>query len=181
MHYKNDNNYAKGRLEGTYLSYRGNVVLVEELGPRTFHYLVGPKFDERMVGNTNDLNLTPIKLGYSNSGNNTSYLLRIPARRWKQGVDQQAVATLSTHHGNGAGAGGKDFQFTHKGQYPDIKHAVDKAEKRNRAFAFSRSFAVLPNKRLEYKGRYVVGKIEGGVPVLSKKYQYLERLLAENG
>ena len=181
MHYRNDNDYAKGRIEGTYLSYKGCVVLVEQLGARTFHYLVGPKFDERKTGNTKDLSLTPIKLGYSNGGNNTSYLLRIPARRWKQGVDPQAVATLSTYYGDGVGVGGKDFHFTHKGLYPSVKEATEKAIKRKRVYAFSRSFAVLPDKKVEYRGRYVVGKVENNRVVLLDKFNYLERLLVEHG
>jgi len=179
--YKNDIDYARGRLTNTYISYKDELVFIEELGKDKFRYKTGAAWGESLVGEVNNIDMTPIKLGYTNYKGRTHYLMRMPARRWKQGIDKQGVASVSTHYGDGMEVKGSDFRYAFKGDYPSLNRSIKKAKETGKPVAFSRVFALLPNMGLEYKGRNVVGKIDDyGRPLLDRKYLWLEEALREN-
>jgi len=179
--YKEDGDYARGRLNNTFVKYKGELVFVEELWNTRFRYKTGLNWGKSLIGDTNNIDLSPIKLGYTNYKNRAHYLMRIPARRWKQGADKQGVTSVSTHYGDGTEVRGSDFRYTFKGDYPSLVHATKEAKEMGYPVAFSRVFAILPNMSLEYKGRNVVGKIDNyGRPLLDRKYLWLEEALREN-
>lgn len=182
MIYENDIEYARGRLRNTYVVYQGKLVFVVEVRRGSFSYKTSRQGENIYEGKLKDLDIKPMKLGYSNYKDNARYFMRIPARRWKQGIDNQSTYSVSTHNGDGGVMKIGDMKYVLKGEYPPIKVAKSVAERLNRPIAFSRTFAVMPDKTIEYKGKHIVGKINDfGAPQLSRKFWWLEEALFENG
>jgi len=180
--YDDNLEYAKGRLEGTVVRVGNEPVLVMGVNA------VGGKIVSRVVplddlGNEKivkvaDLNLEPVPLGYVNHQGGAYYVTRKPMRRdWKQGLRQNNICFV--------GAEGfydmpwYDIQKTILGEYPKPLDAIDQVTRgRLKSVAFSRDFSVDNQRRLNYKGRHVVGTYDK-MFTLSPKYNYLNEYLQE--
>ncbi len=183
MMYEQDRDYARGRLVNTYVVYKDKLVFVLDIGGRmgnlTMIYKTDPNSDDIHEGKLKDVDIAPIKLGYSNYREDAKYLMRVPARRWKQGIDDQATRAITSRGGDKRARFG-DLSFVFQGTYPNLLKAVKNAVANGRSTAFSRVFAILPDMSLEYKGRDIVGKYENNRLVLDRKYLWLEEALRDN-
>ncbi|NOQ73264.1 MAG: hypothetical protein GQ574_14755 [Crocinitomix sp.] len=182
--YLKDIDYARGRLTGTFVVYKKSLVFVVDVArgkAPTFAYVNRPDEGEDIKeGLLKDVDLTPIKLGYSNTGVVAKYLMRKPSRRWKQGVDKGGVVAQSTFGLGFIGVGTKDLKFVHKGHYPSLEEATNRAKEGGGVVAFSRTFAITAKGEIEYKGAHIVGDMVGGVrTVLNKEFLWLGEALRD--
>jgi hypothetical protein len=96
--YGTDYEYAATRLSGTIVRIGTQPVYVKDIGHDTgeVYYLSG-------VGNKtkkchlDDLDLSPIPLGYINVGRDASYVQRIPSRSYKQGLHGNSLYSKKLH------------------------------------------------------------------------------------
>lgn len=126
-----------------------------------------------------DINLTPVPLGFFNLGGKMIFACRKPMRKdWKQGLSVNSLVLY--------GADKRDFSFsflTHAimGVYPTYQDAITYTRKtRNRSMAFSRDFGISSKGdsiSLIYR-KYIVGEIKGDVAVLNPDKYFLEQHLA---
>lgn len=100
-----------------------------------------------------DLDITPVPLGYVNTNHQAAYLTRRPMRQdWRQGLRSLNGAFVGPHHWEDMGL--KKLADTIEGIYPTYKQVIGKVV-RNPAgegsMAFSRELAVNIEKQLLYK------------------------------
>jgi hypothetical protein len=172
-HYTNQV-YAAGRLEGTVV----NTVDGEPV------YIENVKEDEYVIRSLsllqlkrvkpNQIDLTPVKLGWCNVDGTAYYLSRVPVRKWKQGLHPENIAVDGVHKFGAS----LPFELvslglhnTIKGVYPSYQGLVKNGVPHKKA-AFHRSWAMDYNKSLWYKGR-IVGSIVGGIPHFNASESYL--------
>lgn len=130
-----------------------------------------------------DLDVTPVKLGYVNVSGDAIYLQRAPVRHGpgNQGLCQRNCLS--------SGPGLFEFptdalRLCIMGRYPSYSKALaaSKIKKRNgkeKTIAFNRHWAIRAGKELLYKNKEVAGSIVNGKPVLFEKFKYLEEYLGE--
>lgn len=182
--------YAVSRLVDTVIMYKGRAFYVtdirENLNVRGTIVLTG---EEHTVDQDDpDLRFDCPPVGYINTPRGAVYAMRIPQRRWKQGIDMRA---LVDHRGRRIE--GVDMQMVShclEGNYPKFEHSIKKKAEgrnpfrmepeRNRKIAFSKNFCIDPSGRqvLEYKGD-PVGYIEDNLPILEDRFEYLKESLEE--
>lgn len=86
---------VQARLSGTIVRYQGNPIFIDAVNVRNpLHVLAHDcitkvKFD--IHSSDVELDISSPPLGYVNTEDNCTYLTRVPARRFKQGVDAGAV------------------------------------------------------------------------------------------
>jgi hypothetical protein len=127
-----------------------------------------------------DIDLTPVPLGFFNMGGKMSFACRKPMRKdWKQGLSLNSLVLY--------GVDKRNFSFSYltetiMGTYPTYQQSVSYVNKtKNRSMAFSRDFGISNKEeegsKLIYR-KYVVGEIKNGVAVLSPDKYFLEQHLA---
>ncbi len=127
-----------------------------------------------------DLDLSPVPLGYANTGGTANYLARIPRRRWKHGLDSAAIESTTPRGRNTFRfrEGGLDYLAkTITNEYPTLaaaRAAVDGGVASS--VAFCRLFAVAP-KTVYYKGvKCGTWDAKANDVVLSNHMSYLREL-----
>jgi len=176
--YEDNLEYAKGRLELTLVRVKEEpffVHTVKNIGKTmvaegVFFYKEG----EISVVKMSDLNLEPVPLGYINYGPSAYFLLRKPARKWKQGLNTGNMGFVGAQ-------GFRDFppremRETVLGIYPTFKDSLNLI-KTHVKVAFCREFAITENKHILYRERNV-GKVDKLVS-LEPRYNYLSEYLEE--
>ena len=130
--------YARSRLLGTMVFAKGKPVVVEDCYDQ---HLVGfdPSTKEMFEYDWEDVDLKPPSVGYINHGTRASYLMRYPARQWKQGIRLGQFQNLP----NGVRLTGPSFlkAVTHK--FPKANKCVEdllNEEKISEAFDKNFSF-----------------------------------------
>lgn len=129
-----------------------------------------------------DLDLTPVSLGYINCAGQAAYIMRIPIRR---GPANQGLRQENSVCSNGRRLYGLPMDALRNcilGKYPTFEKAVQgsvtKKDGAVKCIAFNRHWAI-HGKYLLYKNNLVVGTIEKGKPVLDDKFKHLKESLAE--
>lgn len=126
-----------------------------------------------------DLDLTPVPLGFVNVTKRMVYIMRKPMRRdWHQGLHHNSIATCGALRPS-------DVQISWlaqpiKNQYPSFERAL-KDMKSRLSIAFSRDFGVMQDGSdllLRYR-RYTVGTILNNRPLLSHDKLFLQQHLEE--
>lgn len=186
--YVEDPSYASSKLGDSIVSYNGFPHQVLEVSSR------GLTVIRDMIGNTNrevgleDLDLTPFKLGYMNSGRMAHYLMRIPSRQWRQGL---RTGLIYSYTGGGLGIFRDPMGFVNmvRGVYPSPGDVFDMlVNDEVDSYAFSRSFRLSksthkkPRFFLSWKGRQVGEATMGDRRLnikLAKDYEYLSEMLEE--
>ena len=85
--YGDDWQYADSRLQGTIVRHDGKAVLVEGVGKKGAVISLLRADTEPKIVKLDDLDLSPVKLGFCNINMDVSYLTRMPMRRdWRQGL-----------------------------------------------------------------------------------------------
>lgn len=178
--------YASQRLEGTIVSFKGKPVRIDRcLLYKTrifaeFRSLNNPEKYEKVP--LEELDLTPIKLGFVNTKYGVCYLGRIPLRKdWKQGTRTQNMRIMW---------GGidirwvsdKDLYRTIVGKYPSFNTALEETVNTGLGIAFHKHFALMQEKDgvfLLYKFLGKVGDIVNNKPQLFDNYQFLNESLEQ--
>lgn len=123
------------------------------------------------------VNMRPVPLGYMNSHSKGAfYLMRTPARRYKQGLDLTKIifknfalppVKLSQSH--------KALHRCITGYYPKLESAKEAAGVLGVPIAFSRELAVDHRSNLHYKG-VIVGSIKDKLKIM-EHYHYMDKCL----
>jgi len=177
------------RLSGTILTYGGQAIRVIGAREDLKLHCVKLRNGEEVVIDQDDEQLSFIApaLGYINSTMGAFYLMRQPARRYKQGIDMSRIYVHGTGRLHPAiRENTRALADCFEGVYPTIEQAKGKfggknpfKQERIRSVAFSRKFAIADGGngfKLEYRGR-IVGEFQDNHPVLERKFEYLQELL----
>lgn len=122
-----------------------------------------------------DIDLTPVKLGFVNTNRGIGYLARISLRKdWKQGLRMNNLRSCF-------GVGIDDLRDIDlyrviKGKYPSFNTALENTVCDGIPRAFSRNFAIAivnDTPSLFYKWAGIVGTIENGRPKIATEFEYL--------
>ena len=123
----------------------------------------------------NDVDLTPVPLGYVNLGDRVAYVQRIPARKYKQGLNNENFWGDVDLRGN-------DLANCILGKYPTYAKAIETVIRMQCDVAFSRHWAVAhQGHRIMYRGRDVGHYKEDGKVELSPGNEHLIECLQEAG
>lgn len=187
LHYGMDWDYARSRLKGSVIKYLGKPVFVDAYYDNhvvNMCYLGDDFwFVEKFSPETFDL--SPVKLGYSNIMLGITYLARIPARYWKQGLTQETLFSSTQP----VSITSREVRDTILGVYPKISACCESilCEESN-ARAFSRNFALGREKDSTFKLLFrekPVGfmtwnyKAENVNIELKEDYQFLAEMLQD--
>jgi hypothetical protein len=182
---------ANMRLQGTIVRYEGQPIQIHEVVgvDAAIKLVVMGLVDEevqRLGLDDPELNLDPVPLGYVNEGKGTSYVERIPIRKWKHGLHRENV-----HIRGDMVELGRDVIRTRYmadtilGVFPTLPEALQSVvEGRRKETAFNRKFSLRMDEEtgivnLMYRTERV-GFVMDGKPQLGPKMQYLkEELEAE--
>ena len=183
--------YAKERLSNTVIRINNKVVYVSHREGWNYEvYDLKSRETEVVDLRKADVDLNPVPLGYINKGGSAYYTTRRPVRRWKQGLDQEALRVIvgdnDVRHAMVMGLlTSTSIVDCIENKYPSINKAVTSIAKGGcSSMAFCRSFAIgnLKGKRgtytLLYKGTGVGLVTKKGVD-LSSKYSYLKESIEE--
>ena len=183
--YSDDLDYAKKRLNGTLVrKTEGSPFLVQEVvkeGDTTACLGTDLTTSEFLSTPLDEIDLTPVPLGFANHGDKMSFFCRRPLRRdWKQGLSTGNVVIY--------GEAKRDFNWnmltnTILNKFPkldEVIHYVKKGSARSKAF--SRDFGLSSSNGdtlLVYR-KFVVGRLDGGNLVLNRDKFFLEEHLRES-
>lgn len=171
--------YARSRLPETIVRLtNGKPIFIQSvLANKVYYNHLGE--DEQRVCKLSDLNINPVPLGYVNEGNNAFYLTRSPVREdWRQGLRSRTMRVVGALGGMGFDLDDNSIAKTILGEYPSFKTALKNAEA-GAATAFSRNFAILPGRTLQYKGRFECGLINQFGPALHRNMFWVQEELEE--
>ncbi len=147
-----------------------------------FHELISQKSNRVGISREKDFDLTPVNLGYINYGKNSLYSWRNPARRFKQGLNEE---TFVIH--NGAPRDiltSKALGETILNIYPALDVCIQNLlDKSINEIAFHRKFCLYRSNNsigIKYKGSSVIGHIgKDGLIRMVPNMGYLDSLLME--
>ena len=148
-----------------------------------FRYLKSNREDYTMLIEEN-VDISPVPLGYVNLDTETVYTQRIPERRWKQGLCAEGFhaigrASLITEVFNN----GTCLADTILGNYPPFKNSLQLMQHpQTISTAFCRIFAIQKKEENEYLLMHIgreVGKIENERPTLNNSFTHLTEALGE--
>lgn len=181
---------AEMRLNGTVLSYDGKAIKVMGVDDELRLYSVFIRSGEEKIINQDDprLSFIPPTLGYINTETEALFSMRVPARRYKQGLDIRTVY-FSPRNRDVRRHQERFFVDCLENIYPTIEQCMRKLgggtnpfkQDVCRSVAFSKKFAIgsgVGFSTLLHKGREV-GHFEGTIPVLSDRFSYLQECLDE--
>ena len=150
--YNSDVTYASAKLTDSMISLNGTPVQVRAVNSRG--QVTWRSFQDEGVNNLTEFDLEPFKLGYCNNNGVATYLRRIPARHWRQGL---RTGTLSGSYGV-PNLLSKYFRDCVSGFYPCLEESDELISCGEvNSVAFSRNFSLKKNV-LSYKGRPVGSK-----------------------
>lgn len=175
--YGKDYNYAGTRLAESIvrLASNGEPVYVHFIENNGNTQVTIMKDGENKFVHCDDLDCSPIRLGYVNHNNGASYIQRMPMRRdWKQGARNNNCVSSNIRLN---GIPYEQLRKTVLGEYPTFIQAATT----NRRCAFARHWAT-HRKVLLYKEQEV-GSIEtingNKVPILKDEFKHLQEYLTE--
>lgn len=182
--YATDPAYASAKLSGSLVRLGLNPIIINEVDESGDTFYMTPRGQEGIC-NLADLDLEPVPLGYVNHPTGTSYVTRIPARHWRQGLRDGLI------HSRGATSvrisiRDSSLVSTILNRYPTMEscfdaivngETVERAFSRDFALATARSNCTLLYQTLRVG---VVSFVRGGYTTqFSSDYQYLQELYQE--
>ncbi len=178
-----DAEYAHTRLAGTVVKLNEGLVYVERVTTRDnvpivkyFHITrIG---SDLMTCRLDDIDTTPINLGYVDLDTGAMFVARAPMRQdWRQGL---RLNNLRNARGQQININLDKLLQPHLNQYTSLAEASRVASRTGYTQAFSRNFAVSADGSLIHKGRSVCGQVEGGMPTLLPRFNFLAESLQES-
>jgi hypothetical protein len=193
---------AESRLRSTVVMYDGKPVWVDHVvrgtGPSGLSVQIYslPRLREKREVDLFDpkLNMRNIPLGYVNYGHDALYLTRMPARRFKQGLNSENVHIprdkMFNEHGDRINWGtiysSQGFADSMSGKFPSFEEAAKKLadESEFKSVAFSRVFALSRNPLglniLLYKGNEVAWSESHAFKLPGNK-SFLQQVIEQHG
>lgn len=174
--------YARGRLVGTIVRVGGKAAHIDELTKTTVKYT---DFIEgrAALAKIDEMDITPVPLGYCNTMGLSTYLVRYPVRQdWKQGLRHKTLKTI----------GPKELRITSdmipwvdvfktiNGMYPKflevVKHLHD--DRGLRSEAYCRDFAIYQDMTIMYKEQFTIGTVvdieaNDGVVSIKEEFEWI--------
>lgn len=181
--------YANSRLADTYILDDGHISYVkgvsQDTGMAILRKLSKDGLDPQYKKHCNDLDLTPIRLGYVNVTKHCVYTSRTPKRRdYRQGLSGNTLRISSV---NNVLLNGFKFHWLEApalNNYPKFSKCLDNLLAGNRSSqAFSRDFCLHydgNNVEIHYRGESVVGRVINGAPDLLENFSYLKERLSKH-
>lgn len=177
---------ARERLPGSYISLSDltpiYVADVDSGGGVEYRVSGGNEFK---VGNLEEMNFSPIQLGYVNSAGSVGYICRMPSRHWRHGVRNNTVY-IRNNTGARVSLDDPGLVNTSRGVFPSLDEAMDLVENGEARYtAFSRHYAIGHYRQglSLFRKTTLVGKVSlvGQSPTLelSDRYGFLSDELKE--
>lgn len=165
---------------GSLVRYRDKVIYVRTVHDDMTATVVNVLDDSKSNVPINDLDLTPIKIGYifDERHNMPLYIERIPKRAWRQGLTAENLKVRNNRGIRVDVAGGRLIKKAVKPDYPKIREAMSLSKDLGSDIPFHRQFSVDYKGRIRYK-TVMVGKWNGKTFDLDKQYTFLKELLGE--
>ena len=173
---------ANMRLRRTIVMHGGRPVYIQEI----MHHDLEVFGTDLLTGKDQKLpslrrkswDFRPVRLGYVNfAREHAAYLRRVPARRWKQGLDCDQLPFRNEKLTSPA------LARTILGQYPSFEKAVERTDAYEVDTAFHKDWAVSSIGENEYVLKYRdrhVGEVNDELEYhLLDKYEFLEEALQE--
>ena len=164
---------ASMRLDRTIVRYNDQPIYIHRVNEHfrlEAHYLkTGDRVPEDALQEPEAFDFSPVLLGYANGVRcDATYVTRVPRRRWKQGLNAEAIK----------GMGGRDMAgpYLYKtivNDYPTFSKALRRSVDYNYATAFHRHYAVFNSGTLVSYKRTVIGEVVDGKIVVMPAYIYL--------
>ena len=185
LSYSSDPRYAADKLHNSVVSYNGWPIRVRYIDNMEVCFNFLGDGIERFC-DLEDLDLTPIKLGYVNLARKISYLSRIPARYYRQGLREHILNSKGVPYRQLD----KYLNNTVRGVYPNFERCIEYTFNKDRiGAAFCRKFGLIqahPNAehknaiKLQYRGLNV-GEVDVKKDeiILDDSYLYLNETLQE--
>jgi hypothetical protein len=181
--YGKDYEYASSRLENTIVRLGGEPVMVQRVdmdGVCMYNLLKDGGDAEFKRVEIDKLDLHPVPLGYVNKGAYCGFLTRIPKRHdWRQGLRKNNSMILRGANISYNGIYGKPLHRCIVGSYPSYKVCVQKIRAGGQHnIAWCRDFCLNHDGSVQYKGSFIVGRLDmdDGVELI-KEFQYLQEKL----
>lgn len=177
-----DNNM---RLMGTVIRLKNSPIMVLEFSGEImeFEFLRTNK-SSRVPIDDERINIKPVPLGYVYDGSRCGYLMRVPRRRYKQGLELNATI----FNGRGINYNTRNLADTIQGRYSPLSSAYEEINNREDIYSipFSRQFCLVRNVNDEFspylgwKG-YIVGNLnrDTGRFDLLPNWSFLEGTIEE--
>lgn len=180
----NDRDYAAQRLHNTIIREGKTPVLIIDIPPAGSCSVLKLSTNRERKVDYNLLDMTPVPLGFINYDDTCFFAVRKPMRRdWRQGLRSNNFFSCSPDYRYLTIDKGmyKQLAKTIEGDYPSFTRALNIVHGGfTRFVAFSRGFCISNEDELFYKAKFKVGGIKNGVPVLARKFNYLDRVLKES-
>jgi hypothetical protein len=189
--YSTDLSYANNRLTETVVLHKDKPVWVSNVDIDSgIVFCVALPSNNRFEVDLQELDLTPIELGFVNEQYNCYYLQRVPSRQWRQGLRASQITSVT-------GSYIRQYSITTSsgfvnmvlGKYPSPEECLESfinEEASSKAFSkhfgFSRSGRKDKSLDLMFRGvRVGIAKIGTSriITELDKKFFYLDEFLEE--
>jgi len=183
-----DVNHANLRLSGTIVRLGGLPIYISEVYDDwsvRAKYLLSYK-DLRIPNllNSEQLDISPVPLGFCQMEESASYLMRIPRRRTKQGLSEDSINSHDAPRNSimESKAYSQSLGNTIINKYPPLKAALKMLGKGFNSVGIARNWALYHQGTrilLLYKYHGQVGELANGVFSLTEEYRYLQESLDE--
>lgn len=178
-----DAEYANTRLAGTVVKLKTNLIFVDRVSVRgdvnvARYFPINMMGGELMQCRLDEIDTTPINLGYVDLDHGAMFITRAPMRQdWRQGL---RLNNLRNSSGQQINISLDKLLQPHTNRYPSLEVAATQARRVGVSRAFSRDFAVSAEGQLIHKGRAVCGQVDGGMPTLLPRFNFLAESLQES-
>lgn len=189
--YGNDLNYADSRIRNTIVKTPDQPLLVERFAEqeddagnvKRLALGFGLDSEDLVSVPTDDIDLTPFRLGYVNKYSRAIYIVKVPKRQdWRQGLRLEQLQSLSgvaiKYLNN------RDLRHMLMNKYPTLDECVLKLEEAlaegnhtNVGFAWHYDWALLEGFKVQYRGNRIVGQLVNNQVILDDQYTYLREAL----
>lgn len=157
--------YAQSRLVGTVVRVKGKAAYIDQITAKRISYIdwVTGGAEEAKI---EDMDITPVPLGYCNTMKVTPYLVRYPVRQdWKQGLRHKTLKTICNHDIKVISEmiPWADVFKTINGEFPKFEEVLKIIHDNKgdiRSMAYSRDFAIYADKTVWYKEQFAIGTVE---------------------
>ena len=157
--------YAQSRLVGTVVRVKGKAAYIDQITAKRISYTdwVTGGAEEAKI---EDMDITPVPLGYCNTMKVTPYLVRYPVRQdWKQGLRHKTLKTICNHDIKVTSEmiPWADVFKTINGEFPKFEEVLKIIHDNRgvvRSMAYSRDFAIYSDKTVWYKEQFAIGTVE---------------------
>lgn len=178
--YGDDWDYADTRLATTVVRHAYKPFLVNRVDAGGV--VRGQYLDEKLPRTTHvpldQLQLTPVSLGFVNTEEGACYVVRIPKRNdWRQGLRRGTMRSLTCKPTEAISL--RDLSDTIKGIYPTIE-ACRNIVPHTGTVAWCRNFCITNDGGIMYKNLGIVGRFAGAEFRLSDEFSYLQEALEDS-